>query len=179
MTSGPSAIGDRLATGDRLALEECYAALGPLVLSYLRRYLGREDAEDVLQRVFIEVWRSADRFDPTRSIEAWVLGIARKRAIDSLRQRRATVVPIDTLRGLAGEDGRDVADRLAFAAEVRAAVASLPAGQRAALHLADFESRTQGEIAAELGVPLNTVKSWTARGLRRLAGSFGYGAEGS
>ena len=58
-------------------------------------------------------------------------------------------------------------------------MASLPAGQRAALHLAYFESRTQGEIAAELGVPLNTVKSWTARGLRRLAGSLGYGAGGS
>lgn len=178
MTSGSSAVGSRLAAGDRGALEECYSALGPLVLSYLRRHLGREDAEDVLQKVFFEVWRSAERYDPARSMEAWVFGIARKRAIDALRQRRASIVPLEAVRELAGVDGREVVDQIAFAAEIRAAVAALPDGPRSALHLAYFESRSQAEIAAELGVPLNTVKSWTARGLRKLAGTLGYGEEG-
>lgn len=170
-------MGSRLASGDRVALEECYAQLGPLVLSYLRRYLGREDAEDVLQKVFFEVWRSAERYDPARSLEAWVFGIARKRAIDALRTRRAAVVPLEAVRELIGEDGRELTDRIAFAAEVRSAVAALPEGPRAAVQLAYFESRSQAEIAAELGVPLNTVKSWTARGLRKLAGSLGYAKE--
>ena len=177
-TSGSSALGTRLAAGDSVALEQCYASLGPLVLSYLRRYLGREDAEDVLQKVFFEVWRSAGRYDPSRSMEAWIFGIARKRAIDALRIRRAAVVPLDAVRELIGDDGRDVADQLAFAAEVRSAVAALPEGPRAALQLAYFESRTQVEIATQLGVPLNTVKSWTARGLRRLADALGYSVEG-
>lgn len=177
MTTASSAIGSRLAAGDQLALEECYATLGPLVLSYLRRHLGREDAEDVLQKVFFEVWRSANRYDSDRSMEAWVFGIARKRAIDALRTRRAAAVPLDAVRELAGEDGREIADRMAFAAEIRTAVAALPDGPRAALRLAYFECRSQAEIAAELGVPLNTVKSWTARGLRKLAGSLGYAEE--
>lgn len=177
MTSGLSTTGRLLAAGDRAALEECYARLGPLVLSYLHRYLGREDAEDVLQTVFFEVWRSADRYDPTRNFEAWVFGIARKRAIDALRKQRAVVVPIDAVRELTGEDGRDVVDRLVFATEIRTAVAALPEGPRRALQLAYFESRSQAEIATALGVPVNTVKSWTARGLRKLAGSLGYSGE--
>lgn len=178
MVSGSSAVGSRLAAGERAALEECYAELGPLVLSYLRRYLGKEDAEDVLQKVFFEVWRSAARYDPERSFEAWVFGIARKRSIDALRSRRAAVIPLDAIRELTGEDGREVADRLAFAAEIRSAVAALPEGPREALRLAYFHSRTQAEIAIELGVPVNTVKSWTARGLRKLATLLSYQEEG-
>jgi RNA polymerase sigma factor (sigma-70 family) len=65
-----------------------YEALGPRVLSYLRRLVPYDEAEDVMQRVFFEVWRSRDRFNPDRSLEAWVFAIARKRAIDHLRRRR-------------------------------------------------------------------------------------------
>ena len=174
MEQGASSnLGYRLAAGEEGAINECYAALGPMVLGYLRRFVPRDDAEDVLQRVFYEVWRNRDRYDPTRSLEAWVLGIARKRAIDLLRRRHANVVPIDELRDIAGDDGRELAERYARASEVRAALEHLPREQREALTLAYFGDLTQTEISDRLGVPLGTVKARTFRGLRRLADILG------
>ena len=108
-------IGERLEAGEPEALEDCYRTLGPLVMSYLTRYVQQADIQDVMQRVFYEVWRSHDRYDPSLSLSAWVLGIARKRAIDHLRKRRDTVVSLDSVREITGEDGRDIADRLAWA----------------------------------------------------------------
>lgn len=162
-------IGVRLNQGSPEALEECYRALGPLVMSYVARYVPGPDVEDVLQRVFYEVWRARDRYDPERSLRAWVLGIARKRAIDHLRKRRDVVVPIEAMREVAGEDGREVADRLAWADEVRQALGLLPDAQRQVLELAYFAGHTQAEIAGVLDVPLGTVKTRTARGLQRMA----------
>lgn len=165
----PHATGrDRPAGGPEAALRGCYVQLGPMVLGYLRRLVGPAEAEDVLQHTFIEVWRSWDRYDPERSIEAWVLAIARRRAIDALRRRR-TVLPLDAVGDVAGEDGRQLADRYARAAQVRAALLRLPAEQREVLTLGYFADCPQAEIADRLGVPLGTVKARTFRGLRRLA----------
>jgi RNA polymerase sigma factor (sigma-70 family) len=166
-------LGARLAAGEEGAIDDVYSALGPMVLGYLRRFVPRDDAEDVLQRVFYEVWRNRDRYDPTRSLEAWVLGIARKRAIDRLRRRHANVVPIEELRDIAGDDGRELAERYARASEVRGALERLPREQREVLTLAYFGDLTQTEIADRLGVPLGTVKARAFRGLRRLAGLLG------
>lgn len=168
-----STLGARLAAGEEGAINDVYSALGPMVLGYLRRFVHRDEAEDVLQRVFYEVWRNRDRYDPTRSLEAWVLGIARKRAIDQLRRRHANVVPIEELRDIAGDDGRELAERYARANQVRGALAHLPREQREALTLAYFGDLTQTEIAERLGVPLGTVKARTFRGLRRLADILG------
>jgi RNA polymerase sigma-70 factor (ECF subfamily) len=99
-----------------------------------------------------------------------VLGIARKRAIDHLRKRRDVVVPIESMREITGDDGREIADRLVWADEVRAALNLLPDLQREVIELAYFEQYTQSEIASALDVPLGTVKTRTARGLQRLAG---------
>jgi RNA polymerase sigma factor (sigma-70 family) len=168
-----SNLGARLAAGEEGAINECYSALGPMVLGYLRRFVPRDEAEDVLQRVFYEVWRNRDRYDPARSLEAWVLGIARKRAIDQLRRRHANVVPLEELRDISGDDGRELAERYARATEVRAALERLPAEQREALTLAYFGDLTQTQVAERLGVPLGTVKARTFRGLRRLADILG------
>ena len=163
-------IGTRLSRGEPAALEDAYRTLGPLVMSYLSRYVPQPDIEDVLQRVFYEVWRVHSRYDPEQSLRGWVLGIARKRAIDHLRKRRDVVVPLDSMREIKGDDGREVADRLAWADEVRAALHMLPDLQREVIELAYFDSYTQSEIAEALGIPLGTVKTRTARGLQRLAG---------
>jgi RNA polymerase sigma-70 factor (ECF subfamily) len=168
-----SNLGARLAAGEEGAINECYSALGPMVLGYLRRFVPRDEAEDVLQRVFYEVWRNRDRYDPARSLEAWMLGIARKRAIDQLRRRHANVVPLEELRDIAGDDGRELAERYARATEVRAALERLPAEQREVLTLAYFGDLTQTQVAERLGVPLGTVKARTFRGLRRLADILG------
>jgi RNA polymerase sigma factor (sigma-70 family) len=168
-----SNLGARLAAGEEGAINDVYSALGPMVLGYLRRFVPRDEAEDVLQRVFYEVWRNRDRYDPTRSLEAWVLGIARKRAIDQLRRRHANVVPIEELRDIAGDDGRELAERYARANQVRGALGRLPREQREVLTLAYFGDLTQTEIAERLGIPLGTVKARTFRGLRRLADLLG------
>jgi RNA polymerase sigma factor (sigma-70 family) len=163
-------IGERLTRGEPEALEDAYRSLGPLVTSYLRRYVPQPDIEDVMQRVFYEVWRVHDRFDPTMSLRGWVLSIARKRAIDHLRKRRDVVVPLDSMREITGDDGREVAERFGWADEVRGALFRVPELQREVIEMAYFEGYTQTEIAAALGIPLGTVKTRTARGLQRLAG---------
>ena len=165
-----SEIGSRLNRGEPEALEDAYRTLGPLVMSYLSRYVPEPDIEDVMQRVFFEVWRAHERYDPGRSLRGWVLGIARKRAIDHLRKRRDIVVPLDSMREIQGDDGREIAERLAWADEVRAALHLLPDLQREVIELAYFDSYTQTEIAKDLDIPLGTVKTRTARGLQRLAG---------
>lgn len=163
-------IGERLNRGEPEALEEAYRSLGPLVMSYLGRYVPQPDIEDVMQRVFYEVWRVHERFDPNQPLRAWVLSIARKRAIDHLRKRRDVVVPIDSMREITGDDGRDVAERLVWADEVRGALDLLPQLQREVIELAYFDGYTQTEISSALGIPLGTVKTRTARGLQRMAG---------
>jgi RNA polymerase sigma-70 factor (ECF subfamily) len=163
-------IGTRLNEGRPEALEEAYRTLGPLVLSYLSRYVPQADLEDVMQRVFYEVWRAHDRYDPSRSLRGWVLAIARKRAIDHLRKRRDIVVPMEAMREIVGEDGRDTADRLVWADEVRVALHQLPDQQQQVIEMAYFDGYTQSEIALALDIPLGTVKTRTSRGLQRLAG---------
>lgn len=162
-------VGLRLNQGRPEALEECYRSLGPLVASYLSRYVPQPDIEDVMQRVFYEVWRVHERYDPQLSLRGWVLGIARKRAIDHLRKRRDVVVPIDSMREITGDDGRDVAERLAWADEVRSALDNLPDQQQQVIEMAYFDGYTQSEIALALDIPLGTVKTRTSRGLHRLA----------
>jgi RNA polymerase sigma-70 factor (ECF subfamily) len=147
-------IGARLNRGEPEALEDAYRNLGPLVMSYLARYVPQPDIEDVLQRVFYEVWRVRDRFDPDQSLRGWVLGIARKRAIDHLRRRRDVVVSLDSVREISGDDGREIADRLAWADEVRGALDMLPELQRQVIDLAYFAGYTQSEIALALDIPL-------------------------
>lgn len=163
-------IGERLNAGDPAALEDAYRSLGPLVMSYLGRYVPQPDVEDVMQRVFYELWRVHERYDPNQSLRGWVLGIARKRAIDHLRKRKDVVVPLDSMREITGDDGREVADRLVWADEVRGGLDSLPELQREVIELAYFEGYTQTEIALALDIPLGTVKTRTSRGLQRLAG---------
>lgn len=163
-------IGERLALGQPDAIEDCYRTLGPLVASYLSRYVPQPDIDDVMQRVFYEVWRVHDRYDPSLSLRGWVLGIARKRAIDHLRKRRDVVVDMDSMREISGDDGRETAERFGWADEVRTALDMLPDGQREAIELAYFGGYTQVEIAAALDIPLGTVKTRTSRGLQRLAG---------
>ena len=123
-------IGVRLAGGDDDALEECYALYGASVLAYLRRLVGRDEAEDVLQRTFLDVWRHADRYDPAQSFSGWLFTIAHRRAVDHLRGRRPTVIPVEVLREVMGDDGRETAERFAWAADVRAALTQLPQEQR-------------------------------------------------
>lgn len=172
----------RLAAGDPTAIEGCYRSLRPLVMSYLRRHLSGPDAEEVMQTTFTELWRSAHRYDPTRSLEAWTIGIAKKRAIDHLRRRRFDTVSVDVLEGMAVDRSDDVEERHLRAMEVRNALSVVSDDQRTVIELAYFEGMTQTEIAEHLDIPLGTVKARTFRGLKRLRsaleaqGTFSYDA---
>jgi RNA polymerase sigma-70 factor (ECF subfamily) len=167
---GGQALGERLARRDEQALEEAYAAFGPSLLAYLRRYVGADEAEDVLQRTFMDAWHSASRFRRGERFSSWLFTIAHHRAVDTLRARRGQVVDVDTIRELMGEDGRETAERYADAADVRAGLEALPAHEREVLLLAYFGGLSQREIAARLDVPLGTVKARAARGTHRLRG---------
>jgi RNA polymerase sigma-70 factor (ECF subfamily) len=168
-------IGSRLHAGDETAFEESYRSIGPLVRSYVRRFVPEHDAEDLVQATFLELWRARERYDPSRSLEGFVLGIAHDRAIDHLRRGRE-VVDVDQLRNLVGEDGRELIERLVNAAEIRQALRRLPEAQREAIEMSYFGQRTQSEIAVHLGVPIGTVKARMSRGMRQLA-SFVEGGE--
>ena len=161
-------IAGRIAVDDEGALEEAYRAYGPAVRAYLRHFLPREEVDDVLQIVFLEVWRSRSRIDPTRPFEAWLFGIARKRAIDQLRRSSHEVVSVDAVRELVGPDGEDFADRVAWSAELRGGLSKLPAEQREAIELSYFSGLTQAEIAYRVGSPIGTIKARMARGMHRL-----------
>lgn len=162
-------LGARLAERDESALEDAYRTYAPGLLTYLRRYVGPDEAEDVLQHTFLDAWRSADRYDPRQGFSSWLFTIAHHRAVDSLRKGRHVVVDVEAARGLVGEDGREVAEQHADAAEVRAALAQLPEHEREVLELAYFADLTQRAISARLDLPLGTVKARAARGTRRLA----------
>jgi RNA polymerase sigma factor (sigma-70 family) len=162
------AIGVRLARQEEQALEDAYSVYAPTVLSYVSRYVGRDEAEDVMQRTFLDAWRHAGRYDPSQRFTGWLFTIAHRRAVDALRARRHQVVDVESLRELAGEDGRETVDRFADAADVRAAVAQLPDHERVVVEMAYFEDLSQREIAERLDVPLGTVKARASRGMRRL-----------
>jgi RNA polymerase sigma-70 factor (ECF subfamily) len=161
-------LGVRLAGAREDAFDDCYAELGPILRRYLRGRVPDADIDDVVQVVFVEVWRFRSRFDPSRSLEAWVLTIARRRAIDHLRSRRRDTVPLEDAQSMAGPDGRDIASQVERSADMQVALARLPDLQREAIEMAYYADLTQREIAERLHVPLGTIKARTARGLRRL-----------
>jgi RNA polymerase sigma-70 factor (ECF subfamily) len=169
VTTPVDELAARLRSGDERALEECYRRHGSLVRSFVGRFVPRDDCEDIVQQTFFELWRSRARIDPARSLVAFVLGIARNRAIDQLRRRKNAVVDVSELRDLVGDDGEAFVERLVWASDVRRGLDSLVPDQREALELAYFDDLTQREIAERLGVPLGTVKARMARGMHRLA----------
>jgi len=124
-------------------------------------------AEEAVQTTFIGLWRSRARFDPSRSLTAWVFGIARKAAIDIYRRERrlppiALQGPEPTVEGLSVE-------RMWEVWEVRRAVDGLPADEAQVMRLAHYYQFTHNEIADRLGIPVGTVKSRSFRAHRRLA----------
>ncbi|MCL8209325.1 MAG: RNA polymerase sigma factor [Actinomycetia bacterium] len=130
----------------------------------LRRLgVAPDETEDVLQSIFLDVWRTAGRFSARRGpAAAWLYAIMRRRAIDHLRRSQRPTVPLDAVE-VPAEAGDP-----AVPAEADEALGQLPPRERALLELLYFGGFTQAEIARAWGVPLGTVKTWTFRALAKL-----------
>jgi RNA polymerase sigma-70 factor (ECF subfamily) len=155
----------RLTTGDHKALGEFYDLYAGLVNGLALRILhDRTEAEDVVQEVFVQVWRQATRFDPRRgSPEAWVCTIARSRALDRMRRRTSRREDARTV-----PSGAVALPRSDEALAVRKAMEGLSPDQRRALELAYYEGLTQSEISERLREPLGTIKTRIRTALIRL-----------
>jgi RNA polymerase sigma-70 factor (ECF subfamily) len=156
----------RMARGEGDAVAELYDRHARPIYSLALRILGDEaEAEDVVQDVFSQAWRQAARYSSTRgAVAAWLLTLARSRAIDRLRARRARPSDLADDRAVGNVvDVAPAADSQVLSSEqvsrVRAALDELPLLQRAAIELAYYEGLTHAEIAARLEQPLGTVKT--------------------
>ncbi|MFN8058426.1 MAG: sigma-70 family RNA polymerase sigma factor [Vicinamibacterales bacterium] len=164
----------RMAAGERDAVAELYDRHARAVYSLTFRVLrDQSDAEDVVQEVFAQAWRSASRYDRTRGVVvAWLLMIAKSRAIDRLRARRGIAeranddvlarVPDPSAAPESLAVTRDETSRL------RHALGALPLLQRTAIELAFFEGLSHSEVAERLEQPLGTVKTRIRLGLLKL-----------
>ncbi|MFN2511821.1 MAG: sigma-70 family RNA polymerase sigma factor [Pyrinomonadaceae bacterium] len=162
-----------VARGDELALGSLYDRYRVILFGVLMRILNsREDAEDVLQEVMLQVWRRAADFNEQRGRPfTWLVTLARSRAIDRLRLLGARQRLADSAaRNLPDEASDAVKDTLHSEQReiVQRALAELPEEQTRILVLAYFEGLTQSEIAAKLTTPLGTVKTRMRSGMIKL-----------
>jgi RNA polymerase sigma-70 factor, ECF subfamily len=163
-----------MKSGDQSALAELYDRYSAVVYAVALRVLGDTGAaEDVLQEVFLQLWRNPGAFDAARgSLASWLAVITRNRAIDSLRKRRPEKdiddVFVSVVPDLAAE-----ADRSRVAQKVREVLGMMPAAQRTALEMAYFEGMSHSEIAGKTGEPLGTIKTRIRAGLMTLRKAFG------
>ena len=158
---------------DEVALAQLYDRYRVILFGLLMRILNnREEAEDVLQEVFLQVWRKAEDFDEDRGRPfTWLVTLARSRGIDRLRTLGARERVAEASAREVPEEVSDAAAD-AFKSEQRGivsdALAKLPDEQKRPLMLAYFDGLTQSEIATHLGAPLGTVKTRMRTGLIRL-----------
>ncbi|HEX3985865.1 MAG TPA: sigma-70 family RNA polymerase sigma factor [Acidobacteriaceae bacterium] len=170
---------EHVMTGDEAALAALYDRYSGMLYPMLLRILNDTGAaEEVLQDLFLQLWRGAGRFDANRgTLAAWLATIGRNRALSRLRARRRRevleepeVIPFDAMASPQAVE--DEVMRMQLSRRLRTAMATLPMKQREALELAYFEGMTQTEIAARTGSPLGTVKSRVRGAIQALKALF-------
>ncbi len=150
-------------------MAQLYDRYSGVVYSVALRVLGDTGtAEDVLQEVFLQLWRNPDVFDASRgSLAGWLAVIARNRAIDMLRKRRPETDLADVVVSVEPDMVRG-ADWNLVVEKIRGALGSMPAPQRSAVEMSFFEGLTHAEIAGKTGEPLGTIKTRIRAGLLAL-----------
>jgi len=165
----------RVAAGERAALRQLYDVTSSKLFAVCLRILSdREESEDVLQEVYVTIWRRADRFDAARaSVMTWLSTIARNRAIDRLRAR-GPMAYADQVEDLDIPDGAESAESLLVTAgeqgRLQNCLAELDDRTERVIRTAFFEGVTYEALARRMDTPLGTVKSWVRRGLAKLKG---------
>jgi RNA polymerase sigma-70 factor (ECF subfamily) len=177
--SSSIALIQRIGAQNRDAFSQFYDRYSPIVYSLALRMLRvQSDAEDLLQEVFLQVWRQATAYSAERgSPEAWLINIARSRAIDKLRSIRRRERSFVLTDDPAAAESTDNVESSAGESETRlamnSALANLPQAQRRVLELAYFDGLSQTEIAARLAEPLGTIKTRMRSAILRLRGMLG------
>lgn len=175
---------ERYVDGDAAAFRALYAQLAPVVLACQRRWVGDPvRAEDLTQETFLRVHKARDRYRSGAPVGAWVLTIARRLSIDSLR-RRAVAVDRVTSDGELPEppalvdDGATPAELDALLSALREAVQTLPESQRQVVAMHKLEGLPLSEVAARLGINEGAARVRAHRGYERLRALFaGRGAD--
>ena len=169
----------KVANQDRDAFSQLYDRFSSLVFTLAMRMLKvRSDAEDLLQEVFVQVWRQAQSYSVQRgSPEAWIVNIARSRGIDKIRSIRrmekSFVLTDDPAWAESGDNVESSAAESEARMAMNSALANLPETQRKVLELAYFDGLTQTEIANRLAEPLGTIKTRMRSGIQRLRDMLG------
>ena len=174
----------RVALGDRVAFDTLYRQSSPHLLAViLRIQSNRALAEDILQEVYVNVWRAAQSFNPALSqASTWLSSVARNRAIDSLRRHQSEPGTISSTQMGPDDEESDLLDGIASSAlgpqalleqagearQIQHCLKGLSGEQKHSLALAFYQGLTHAEVAEHLGQPLGTVKSWVRRGLQSL-----------
>ena len=160
-------------SGDENAMAMLYDRYSSIVYSVALRVLGDTGAaEDVLQEVFMQLWRNPGGFDSSRgNLAAWLAVISRNRAIDAVRKRRPDTDIADVIVSVEPDLAGDAECARAME-KVRGALGAMPSAQRSALEMAYFEGLTHTEIAAKTGEPLGTIKTRIRAGLLALRKAF-------
>lgn len=182
MQSISSSVLQRIASGEPAAVRECIDEYGALVWSLARR-LSRTpaDAEDATQEIFLDIWRSASRFDATQGTDkVFIAMIARRRLIDRLRKTTSepSMDPVEVLESVAWSDPGTASETSLEAEQAARALQELRPEQRQVLELGLLHGLSQSEIAARLGMPLGTVKSFMRRGLIKVREFLNVDAKG-
>ena len=167
----------RVVQKDESALAALYDRYSGLVYAEASRILrDKGAAEEILQDIFYQVWRTAEKFDPQRgSLPGWLLVVARNRAISKLR-RRSTSSDDELNENVVAcpFNLESAASQNQLLGRVRGAMESLPQGQREAIELAYFEGMTHSEIASKTGEALGTVKTRIRSALEVLRRAVGF-----
>ena len=162
-----------LKSGDQGAMAELYDRYSSVVYAVALRVLGDAGAaEDVLQEVFLQLWRKPGAFDSARgSLGSWLAVITRNRAIDFLRKRKPETEIEDVVLSVT-PDLAGASDRARAVEKVRGVIGSMAAPQRSALEMAYWQGMSHSEIAVKTGEPLGTVKTRIRAGLIALRKAF-------
>lgn len=168
----------RIVTRDQAALAALYDRYSPLVYSLVLRIVRKTDeAEDLLQEIFMQVWNKAESFSQSKgSAYTWIVTIARRKAIDRLRskemQSRSTSIDDDPVLNLPdaayASNPLHAAMTVEYEALMKSALLTLVPEQRVIIELSFFEGYTQSQIAERLELPLGTVKTRMRQGMIRL-----------
>jgi RNA polymerase sigma-70 factor (ECF subfamily) len=175
------ALMQALACHQPNSLELLYSRYAPLLKSVVHNVVQDEsDSEDLLQEIFLQIWDRAASYSPEKGRPlGWMVTLARRRAIDRLRQKRAYRRATDRFETECNApnpvDTRNPSEMSPPAEDTKAILCklldSLPAFQRQAIHMAYFEGLSQREIAAATRIPLGTIKTRIELGMRKLSAS--------